>query len=103
MEELAQNPNALKLIFRGEEIFPTRTGTANVDGREHALFGNAPLEVKFLVSRALKLFVDDLIHFRARFDQGRGDDGQAAAFLDIPSGAKEALRALEGVGIYPPR
>ena len=36
---------------------------------------------------------------RAGVDQGRGQDGQAAAFLDVAGGAEEALRLLHGVGV----
>ena len=32
-------------------------------------------------------------------DEGRGDDGQAAAFLDIAGRAEEAFGALQGIGI----
>ena len=102
MKELAQNPNALELVFRGEEILATRARTANVDGREDPLLSDAPLEVQFLVTRALELFVDDLVHLRAGLDERRRDDGEAASLFDIPRGAEEALRTLKGVGIHPP-
>ena len=62
VEQFAQNPNALELVFRGEEIFAAGARTANVDGRENPLLSNASFEVQFLVPRALELFVDDLVH-----------------------------------------
>jgi hypothetical protein len=55
--------------------------------------------VDFHVAGALELFVDHVVHAAAGVDQGGGDDGQRAAFLDVASGAEEALRLLQGVGV----
>ena len=51
------------------------------------------------VAGALELFEDHFVHAAAGIDQGGGDDGQRAAFLDIARGAEEALGPLQGVGV----
>ncbi len=52
------------------------------------------------VAGALELLEDDLVHPAAGVDQGGGDDGQAAALLDVAGGAEEALGLLQGVGVH---
>jgi hypothetical protein len=52
------------------------------------------------VAGALELLVDDVVHARAGVDQGRGEDRQAAALLDVARGAEETLRALQRVGVH---
>ena len=48
---------------------------------------------------ALEFLEDDFIHARAGVDQGRGDDRQAAATLDVAGGTEEALGSIEGTGV----
>jgi hypothetical protein len=55
--------------------------------------------VDFHVAGALELLVDHVVHAAAGVDEGGGDDGQRAAFLDVARGAEEALRLLQGVGV----
>ena len=64
-----------------------------------ALLGDAAVEVELHVAGALELLVDHVVHARAGVDQGGGDDGQRAAFLDVAGGAEEALGPLQGVGV----
>ena len=52
------------------------------------------------VPRALELLEDDLVHAAAGVDEGGGQDGQAAAFLDVAGGAEEALRLMQRVGVH---
>ena len=54
----------------------------------------------FHVARALEFFVDHIVHARAGVDQCRGNDCQAAAFLDVACCAEEPLWPLQGVGVH---
>ena len=51
------------------------------------------------VAGALEFLVDDVVHAAAGVDQGGGNDGQRAAFLDVAGRTEEALGLLQGVGI----
>ena len=52
------------------------------------------------IARAFEFFVDHVIHARAGIDQGRRDDGERAAFLNIARRAEKTLGALQGIGIH---
>ena len=54
----------------------------------------------FAVAGAFELFEDHFVHPAAGVDQGGGNDGQAAAFLDLAGGTEEALGPLQGVGVH---
>ena len=56
----------------------------------------------FHVAGPLEFLVDHFVHLRSGVDQGGGDDGQAAAFLDIAGGAEETLRPLQGIRVHAP-
>src|ERR1700734_1181430 len=99
VEYLAENPGALEVVLGDEEFFFTRAAALDVDGREDALVDELAVEDDFHVAGALELFEDDFVHARAGIDEGGGDDGEAAAFLDVSGGAEEALGALQGVGV----
>src|SRR6267154_2767438 len=67
---------------------------------EHALLGDAPVEVDLAVAGALELLVDDVVHLRARVDERRGENREAPALLDVTGGAEEALGTLQRVGVH---
>src|SRR4029077_16823743 len=71
-----------------------------IDGREDALVDKLTLEDDFAVARAFEFFKDHVIHSGTGVDQGGGDDGQRAAFLNVAGGAAETLRTLQGVGVH---
>ena len=100
MQELAQDPHLGELALVGDELLLTRAGAVDVDRREYALLGDAPVEVDFAVTGALELLVDDVVHLRAGIDERRGEDRQAAALLDIARRAEETLRTLQRVGVH---
>ena len=83
----------------GQQLFLARAGAIDVDGREDALLGDPAIQVHLHVAGALEFLEDHVVHPRAGIDQRRGDDGQAAAFLDIARGAEETLGPLQRVGI----
>ena len=99
VQQLAQNPHPLHFVFLHQQVFTASAGATDIDGGVDALLGDLAIQVQFLVAGALKLFVDDFIHFRAGVHQGGGDNTQAATFLDITGGTEEALGALQGVGV----
>src|SRR3984957_13358602 len=99
VQELAQDPDLGELALVGDELFLAGAGTVDVDRREHALLGDAPVEVDFAVARALELLVDDIVHLRAGVDERGGEDREAAALLDVARRAKEALGTLQGAGV----
>src|SRR6185437_1924049 len=100
MQELAQDPHLGELTLVGNELLLAGPGTVDVDGREHALLGDAAVQVDLAVAGALELLVDHIVHLRAGIDQGSRENREAAAFLDVARGAKEALRPLQRVRVH---
>src|SRR5262249_47788661 len=96
---LAQNPDAAEFIGRKEQFVLARAGALDVDGRKDALVGKAAVQVDFHVAGTLELFKNDVVHAAAGVNQRGGDDGERAAFLDVPGCRKKAPRALQGVGV----
>ena len=76
---------------------PEATG---IDGREDAAVGEVAVELELHVARALELLEDDLVHLGAGVDERRGEDGEAAAPLDVAGGAQEALGRVERRGVH---
>ena len=74
-------------------------GPLDVDGGIDPAVGQAAVEHQLGVAGALELLEDDLVHPAAGVDQRRGDDAQAAALVDVPRGAEEALGLLQRVGV----
>src|ERR1700751_551655 len=99
VQELAQDPHLGELALIGDQLFLAGAGTVDVDRREHALLGDAPVEVDLAVAGALELLVDDIVHLRAGIDERRRQDGETAALLDVARRAEEALGALQCVGV----
>ncbi len=99
VQDLAQHPHLLELIGLRQQLFLAGARAVDVDRREDALLGDAPVEMDFAVAGALELLVDHVVHLRARVDEGGGEDREAAAFLDIARGAEEALRPLQRVRV----
>ena len=52
------------------------------------------------VAGALELLIDDVVHAAAGLHQGRGDNGQAPAALDVPGRAEEPLGLMEGPRVH---
>src|SRR6187402_649413 len=99
VEQLAQDPDLGEQVRLDEQVFATGARAVDVDGRVDALLGDTTGQVHFHVAGALELLVDHLVHLRAGISQRRGDDRQAAAFLDVTRRAEEALGTLQGVGV----
>ncbi len=52
------------------------------------------------IARALKLFVNNVVHTATRIDQGGCYDRQTAAVFDISRRAEKSLREIQRNGIY---
>src|SRR5664279_543004 len=103
VEDLAEDPHAVQLLLLEEQLFLARTRAVEVDGRENAAVDELPVEVDLHVAGPLELLEDHVIHPRARVDEGRRDDRERAALLDVPGRPEEALRLLEGVCVHAAR
>ena len=51
------------------------------------------------VAGALELLVNHLVHLRTRVHERRGNDREAATFLDIPGCTKETFRPMQSIGV----
>jgi len=71
-----------------------RVKQVDIDGRVNTAFRDTAVKMDFHVARPFKFFVNHVVHLGAGFDQRGGDDGQAAAFLDVTRSAKKAFWAL---------
>ena len=83
----------------GEQLFLARAGSRDVDRREGALVGHLAVEDEFGVTRALEFLENDFVHARAGVDQRGRDDRERPPFLDVARRAKEALGALQRIGV----
>ena len=90
-------------VLRGEQqLLLTGRGALDIDGREDALFEQAPVERNLLIAGALELFEDDLVHPAAGIDQRGRDNRQAAAVLGIARGAENFLGLCSALESTPP-
>ena len=87
-------------LGRQQQLFLAGAAAVEVDGREHALFIKAAVQVDFAVAGAFEFLKDHLVHAAAGVDQCGTDDGQAAAFFNFAGRAEKTLGALQGVGVH---
>src|SRR5581483_2620187 len=80
-----------------EQFFLARAGARDVKGWKNALVREIAVEVNLHVASTFEFLENDVVHAAAGFDQRRGDDGQAATFLNIAGRAKKALRFLQSI------
>jgi len=76
IQYLAQHPNALQVVFRNQQLFLARARTLNVDGGEHTLVDQLPLQDDLGITRSLKFLEDHVIHSRPGVDESGGDNGE---------------------------
>ncbi len=100
LEEPSENPDPVEIILRDQEFFLSRPGPDQIESRENPAVGNPAIQMELHIAGSLEFFKDDFIHPASRIDQGGGNDGQAAAVLDIPGGTEEPLRLVQGIGIH---
>src|SRR5690606_2651294 len=94
-EGAAQLPRDLHLVGAQQHLLSAGRRRVDVDGREDALVGELAAEAQLHVARALELLEDDLVHLRARLDEGRREDRERSAVLDVARGAEELLRRVQ--------
>src|SRR5215211_8568130 len=95
VEDAAQDVHLLELLRLGEQLLLAGAGARDVDRWERALVGDLTVENDFRIAGALELFEDHLVHAAASVDEGRRDDGERSAFLDVARRAEEALGPLQ--------
>ena len=86
-------------LRRQQQLFLAGAAAIQVDGREHAFFVQAAVQMNLAIAGAFEFFKDHFVHAATGVDQRRADDGQATAFFNLAGGAKKAFRALQGGGI----
>ncbi len=100
--ETAQNPHAIEVGFGNQQFFFSCSGTDQIKGREDAAVGNAPIQMQFHVARALEFFKDNFVHAAAGVNEGRGDNGQAAAIFYVAGCSEKAFGLVQRVRTTPP-
>src|SRR5260370_24561601 len=82
-----------------KQILAPRAGLENVDGGIKALLNQGTIEGQLHVARAFKLFKNHFVHSAAGFDQGRRQNRQATALLDVPRATKKTFRFEQRLGV----
>lgn len=82
-------------VFGEDQLFTTGTAGGNVDGWPEAELGGLAVKDHFHVTRALELLENEIIHAGTRFDEGAGDDGEAACLFGVAGGGKDLARLFE--------
>src|SRR5205823_6419938 len=85
---------------RNEQLFFSGAGTLNINRGKGALVHQLAVENDFTVARSFEFFEDDIVHAGTSVDERGGNDGQRAAFFDVPRGTEETLRTLQSVGVH---
>ncbi len=67
-----------------------------MNGGENAQFGDGAVEVDLHVAGALEFLKNEIVHAAVGLDEGRGEDGEAAALLHVARGAEEFTRLGRG-------
>ena len=99
-QEIAQHPHAGIQFGADEQIVATCARSHNVDSREDALVRQLAVELKFHIARAFEFLENHFIHLATGFDECSGNDGEAAATLNVASSAEESFWFLQRIGIY---
>src|SRR5439155_834261 len=88
--------HALVCLLVEEQFIAPGPAASDVDGGKDALLGEPAVEPELPVAGALELLEDHLIHAAPGVYQAGGDDCQAAPVFDVPRGAEQPLRRVEG-------
>src|SRR5580692_10984290 len=100
VQHAAQLPDDLELIGREQDLFLTSARRVHVNRREEPLLRELAAQPQLHVAGALELLEDDLVHPGAGLDQGRGQDGQRAAVLDVARRTEEPLGRVQRGGVH---
>ena len=66
-----------------QEVIAAGAGCYDVDGGEDALVGKRAVKLELHIACTLELLEDNLVHLAARIYQGRGNDGERTAAVNI--------------------
>src|SRR5512133_2513304 len=99
-EDLAEHPDLGELGGVDEQVFLAGARLLDVHGGEDALVTELAIQHDLAVARALELLEDHVSHAAASLDEGRGDDGEATAGLNVAGRAEETLGPLESVAVH---
>ena len=99
VELLAEDDDAGQLVGVVKVFLPPGGGFGDVDGREDTLVGDGAVEMDLHVARPFEFLENKVIHAALGLDQGRGHDGQAAAFLRVARRAEKFFRLHEGLRV----
>src|SRR3989304_6205287 len=89
-------PHPEQLLAIEQQLFFARARRFDVDRRVDPSVGELAVESELHVAGALELLEDHFVHLRPGLHEGRAQDGEAAAFLDVASGPDEPLGRVEG-------
>lgn len=82
--------------LREDELFAAGAAGGNVYGWPEAELGGFAVEDHFHVTRAFEFLEDEIVHAGTCFDQGAGDDGEAACFFGVAGGGEDLAGLFEG-------
>ena len=99
----AQRDGGLQHLGRQDALFLACAGLKDVEGRVDAAVGEPAIEHELHVARALEFLKDVVVHARAGVDEGGGQDGERAAFLEDAGVAEEATRHFHGAAVHAAR
>ena len=74
VDRLTDRVDRIHLFLGEQQVFTTRTGLRNIDGREDTALGKLAVQYQFHVTGTFEFLVHHIIHLRAGFDQGRRKD-----------------------------
>ena len=98
-EHAAQLPHHLQLLAVEQQLLVASARRVDVDRRVDPSLGESPVEPQLHVAGALELLEDRLVHPAVRLDEGRGENRERAALLDVARGAEELLRRVQRTGV----
>src|SRR3989338_787069 len=98
-ENPAQDPDPLEVGIGNQELFLTGGALVDVEAGEDPLLEELAVKHDLAIACAFELLENYFVHARAGVDQGRRDDRQRAAFLDLAGRTEETLRLMERVRI----
>src|SRR3984893_13276005 len=99
IENTPQHVHFLQDVGGHQQFLLAGAGARDVDCGVSPFVGDLAVENDFRIAGALEFLEDHFVHARDGIDKRSRDDRQRAALLDIARGAKESLRALQGIGV----
>lgn len=99
VEGTSEEPGEFEFFVVEQQFFSAGARPGEINGGPDASFDEFAVENEFGVSGTFEFFEDNLVHAAAGIHESGGDNGEASTFFNAASGAEEAFRMLEGIGI----